>query len=43
MNKTSGDDEMAVQLFQILKDDVVKLLHSVCQQIWKTQMWPQDW
>ena len=42
-NKTSGGDEIPVELFQILKDDVVKVLHSVCQQIWKTQQWPQDW
>ena len=43
MNKTSGDDEIPVELFQILKDDAVKVLHSICQQIWKTQQWPQDW
>ena len=43
MNKTSGGDEIPVELFQILKDDVMKVLHSVCQQIWKTQQWPQDW
>ena len=43
MNKASGGDEIPVELFQILKDDVVKVLHSVCQQIWKTQQWPQDW
>jgi len=43
MNKTSGSDGMPVELFQILKDDTVKLLHSICQQIWKTQQWPQDW
>ena len=43
MNKTSGGDEIPVQLFQILKDDAVKVLHSICQQIWKTQQWPQDW
>ena len=42
-NKTSGGDEIPVELFQILKDDAVKVLHSVCQQIWKTQQWPQDW
>ena len=41
MNKTSGDDEIPVELFQILKDDAVKVLHSVCQQIWKTQHWSQ--
>ena len=43
MNKASGDDEVPVALFQILKDDAVKVLHSRCQQIWKTQQWPQDW
>ena len=43
MNKTSGGDGIPVELFQILKDDVVKLLHSICQQIWKTQQGPQDW
>ena len=43
MNKASGDDEIPVELFQILKDDAVKVLHSVCQQIWKTQQWPQNW
>ena len=43
INKASGDDGMPVQLFQILKDDAVKVLHSICQQIWKTQQWPQDW
>ena len=43
MNKTSGGDGIPVELFQILKDDVVKVLHSICQQIWKTQQWPQDW
>ena len=42
-NKASGDDGIPVELFQIPKDDAVKLLHSVCQQIWKTQQWPQDW
>ena len=42
-NKASGGDEMPVELFQILKDDAVKVLHSICQQIWKTQQWPQDW
>ena len=42
-NKTSGDDRISVELFQILKDDPVKVLHSICQQIWKTQQWPQDW
>jgi len=43
MNKASGDDGIPVELFQILKDDAVKVLHSMCQQIWKTQQWPQDW
>ena len=43
MNKVSGGDGIAAELFQILKDDAVKVLHSVCQQIWKTQQWPQDW
>ena len=43
MNKASGSDGVPVELFQILKDDAVKVLHSVCQQIWKTQQWPQDW
>ena len=42
-NKASGGDGISVELFQILKDDSVKELHSVCQQIWKTQQWPQDW
>ena len=42
-NKTSGDDGIPVELFQILKDDRVEVLHSVCQQIWETQQWPQDW
>ena len=42
-NKASGDDGIPVELFQILKDDAVKVLHSVCQQNWKTQQWPQDW
>ena len=41
--KVSGGDEITVELFQILKDDAVKELHSICQQIWKTQQWPQDW
>ena len=40
---TSGGDRIPVELFQILKDDVVKVLHSICPQIWKTQQWPQDW
>ena len=43
MNKASGGDGIPVGLFQILKDDAVKVLHSICQQIWKTQQWPQDW
>ena len=42
-NKASGGDGISVELFQILKDDAVKMLHSVCQQIWITQQWPQDW
>ena len=42
MNKASGDEEIPAELFQILKDDAVKALHSICQQIWKTQQWPQD-
>ena len=42
-NKTSGGDGIPVELFQILKDDAMKVLHSICQQIWKTQQWPQDW
>ena len=42
-NKGSGDDGIPVKLFQILKDDTVKVLHSICQQIWKIQQWPQDW
>ena len=43
MNKASGGDRIPVELFQILKADAVKVLHSICQQIWKTQQWPQDW
>ena len=43
MNKGSGGDGIPGELFQILKDDAVKVLHSICQQIWKTQQWPQDW
>ena len=43
MNKVSGGDGIPVGLFQILKDDAFKVLHSICQQIWKTQQWPQDW
>ena len=42
-NKASGGDGIPVELFQILKDDAVKVLHSICHQIWKTQQWPQDW
>ena len=42
-NKASRDDGIPVELFQILKDDAFKVLHSICQQIWKTQQWPQDW
>ena len=43
MNKASAGDGISAELFQILKDDAVKVLHSICQQIWKTQQWPQDW
>ena len=43
MNKASGGDDIPVELFQIIKDDAVKVLHSRCQQIWKTKQWPQDW
>ena len=43
MNKASGGDEIPVELLQILEDDAVKVLHSICQQIWKTQQWTQDW
>ena len=43
MNKASGGDGIPVELFQILKDDAVKVLHATCQQIWKTQQWLQDW
>ena len=42
-NKASGDDGIPIELFQILKDDTVKVLYSICQQIWKTQQWQQDW
>ena len=42
-NKASGGDGILVELFQILKDDAMKVLHSICQQTWKTQQWPQDW
>ena len=43
MNKASGGDIIPAELFQILKDDAVKVLHSICQETWKTQHWPQDW
>ena len=43
MNTASGGDGIPVELFQILKDDAVKVLHSICQQMWRTQQWPQDW
>ena len=43
MNKASGGDGIPAKLFQVLKDGALKLLHSICQQIWKTQQWPQDW
>ena len=43
MNKVSRGDGISVELFQILKEDAVKVLHSICQHIWKTQQWPQDW
>ena len=43
MNKANGGDGIPVELFQILKEDAVKVLHSICQPIWKTQQWPQDW
>ena len=43
LNKASGGDGVSAELFKILKDDAVKVLHSICQQIWKTQQWPQDW
>jgi len=43
VNKVSGGDGIPVEIFQILKGDAVKVLHSICQQIWKTQQWPQDW
>ena len=43
MNKASGGDGIPVELFQILKNDAVKVLHSICQRSWKTQQWPQDW
>ena len=43
MNKANGGDGIPHKLFQVLKDDAVKVLHSICQQIWKTQQWPRDW
>ena len=43
MNKASGGDRIPAELFQILEDDAMKVLHSICQQIWKAQQWPQDW
>ena len=43
INKANGGDGIPAELFQILKDNAVKVLHSICQQIWKTQQWPQDW
>ena len=43
MNKASGGDKIPIGLFHILKDGAVKVLHSICQQIWKTRQWPQDW
>ena len=43
MNNASGGDGIPVELFQILNDDAVKVLHAICQQIWKTQQWPEDW
>ena len=43
MYKASGGDGITAELFQILKDDAAEVLHSICQQIWKTQQWPQDW
>ena len=43
MNRASGGDGIPVELFQILKDDAMKVLHSICQQIWKSHQWPQDW
>ena len=43
MNKASGGDGIPAELFKMLKDEAVKVLHSICQQIWKTQQWPQDW
>jgi len=43
MNKATGGDRIPAEPFQVLKDDAVKVLHSICQQIWKTEQWPQDW
>ena len=43
INKANGGDEIPAELFQILRDNMVNVLHSICQQIWKTQQWPQDW
>ena len=43
MNKANGDDGIPAELLKILKDDAIKVLHSICEQIWKTQQWPQDW
>ena len=43
MNEASGGDRIPAELFKILKDDAIKVLHSTCEQIWKTQQWPQDW
>ena len=43
MNKASGGDRITTEIFQTLKDDAAKVLYSICQQIWKTQQWPQDW
>ena len=43
MNKASGGDRIPIELFQVLKDDVAKVLHSICHLIWNTQLWPQDW
>ena len=43
MNKASGGERIPAELFKILKDDMVKVLHSICQKIWKTQQWPKDW
>ena len=43
MNKAGGGDDIPAELFQILKDDAIKAMHAICQQIWKTQQWPQNW